>query len=202
MERSFWLLAAAGIILILMLAGSGCTDDGNGDVTAPTTAPPLTTAVGGTGSAPAGYSRYEDPAYGFRLEYPSDWAVREGETGSVVAFVSPEEDAADAYQERLIVTVEKSSLHIDDYLDQRIDELKQNISYFDQMQRSNMRLDENLARKFVYTGGRGMQRFRWVELVVMRQDTVYVFTFQAEESRDQDYIQQREKMFGSVELIS
>lgn len=49
---------------------------------------------------------YQSEKYGFNLEYPSSWTLKENPTASfVTGFFSPEESGSDSYRENLLVRV-------------------------------------------------------------------------------------------------
>jgi hypothetical protein len=52
------------------------------------------------------YSLYESPQHGFSIQYPSDWQVRGGAAGIIVAFTSPLESNFDPFTANFVVGVE------------------------------------------------------------------------------------------------
>jgi hypothetical protein len=52
------------------------------------------------------YLLYESPQYGFSIQYPSDWQVREGEAGVIVTFTSPLESNFDPFTANVAIGIE------------------------------------------------------------------------------------------------
>ncbi len=130
---------------------SSGTSDSGGD---------MSTDSGSTGdtqddSEQAQLSTYTSTAKGFSIDFPSGWAISEGEDGDIetVTAESPSGGAGDNFLENITVGISDlpDQLSADDYADQLMGEIEREVGALDETERMDVTIDGKTAKKVVYT---------------------------------------------------
>ncbi|MGC1135831.1 MAG: hypothetical protein WA941_23605 [Nitrososphaeraceae archaeon] len=154
---------------------------------------------------------YEDPDYGWKIQYPSDWQTEEekeeGEGGSnSVSFVSPIESTSDRYPETLIVSVYPFSqnLSLDEFSGQTFSVIASRTDFtLIQSDRTTIGDNNNSAQIFVYTYSDPiMGQTEAMNIETISGEKAYVIEYYAKPETYSQYLPIVQKMINSFELIS
>jgi hypothetical protein len=72
------------------------------------------------------FKTYSEETYFIKIKYPNNWTAAPGYEGTVVTFLSPQEDALDTYQENFNIAVKdlsKTPMTLDEYTQTAIKQL-------------------------------------------------------------------------------
>ena len=104
------------------------------------------------------YLSYENTEHGIDVLYPSDWEYKEDVMGSLVTFLSPQENEKDLFRENINITLEDLSeyqINLKQYNELSIQQLKQFITNIEILSNDTYDgLDED-AYQITFTGKQG-----------------------------------------------
>jgi hypothetical protein len=151
---------------------------------------------------------YENPTYGIRIQYPSDWQKlefsRRDSLGIAVIFRSPPENASDTKLENLLIQVgnlPSQNISLEALNNANINNLKQSLIDFELIELNATTLSgNNPAHKVVYTNREGEDELKTMQVVSIKEDKVYLITYTAEASRYDRYLPTIQKMIDSFRL--
>ncbi len=158
---------------------------------------------------------YDNPTYGIRIKYPSDWTKSEQVGGSVVVFLAPKENLSDVFQENVNVLVQDLStrpMTLSEYTNLSIDQISQNIFDANIIDSSATTLDGNPAHKVVYTGTavkvaiyvggiQGEYRLKWMQIWTIKDNKVYIISYAARVDKFSEFSDTTNQMISSFEVI-
>jgi eukaryotic-like serine/threonine-protein kinase len=147
------------------------------------------------------YSSYKSSEYGITIEYPKTW-TQEEETDflcSGIIFNSPYEKQSDKFRERVKVCVENLAkpLTLQEYSNRFIAEIKQNNSFIEYPKSTTLANKEGI--RVVYQGTDGKQR---MEAWTVKNQKAYLITYTAEQDKYNQFLDEAEKMFQSLQIMS
>ena len=152
------------IALLVLVSGCLCCSPPNPDTTTTlTTHIPTTTTLAKhtstTLSSDADILTYENADYGFQIDYPSTWTVREGFRGIIVLINSPSDGRDDPFSENVNVNVEDLSdypdITLDEYYDVGNSKVEENLAGYKLVSKEETTMAGSPAIKTVYTTTQG-----------------------------------------------
>ena len=149
-------------------------------------------------------SVYENYSQGFRVDYPDVWSKlnRDDFFTTGVVFLSPLENDADLFKERVSVMVENvaEDISLTEYTKQALAEIKQlsdpNIG---EAQVTN--LAQEPARQIIYNGEENGNAVRRMQTWSVKNSQAYVITYTATAASYNSHLPIVEKMLKSFEII-
>ncbi len=155
-----------------------------------------------------GFEMYENPSYGFKIKYPSNWDLQKIEnptTKEVVEFFPVNEiDAKILSQVKVIVRVESltKNMSLDEYKKSSENEIRQFLSEGKIIESSGITLARQQAYKLVYYG-RNQQNIllQKMEVVTLYKGKAYVITYEAEIGKYPDFLKIVREIIKSFEII-
>jgi hypothetical protein len=156
---------------------------------------------------------YENPIYGIRIQYPSDWEKLEfiqGRSGFniIVIFRSPPENTSDAKLENLVIQVgnlPSENVSLAEVVSANINSLKQSLIDFELNESTTITIagGGNPAHKIVYTEREENNELSKVMQVLMiKSDKIYLITYIAEQRKYDNYLPTIQNMIDSFEFIT
>lgn len=149
---------------------------------------------------------YQNDQYGFGLQYPSNWSLKEGEGGYVATFLSPAESIGDKYFEFLGVRAVKSSKS--DITTQEAADLWEQQTVSGTKEESNLQIVDRSAssvageeaKTVVFTIDLDKVPSKGSVTITVKNNAVYIFQYFAEESKYDKYLPDIEAILSSVSL--
>lgn len=162
----------------------------------PTESPALMEDV----TPPPGLELYRNPEFSFSIAYFPDWELQEDFMGTVVVFLSPQENSADQFRDNINIVVEDLGaveLDLDEYIELSTTALESLITDFDLLESHDLDLAGVPAKEIIFTGSQGVFELKWWQVYLIKNDQAYVITFTAEADFFDDYIEFAEDMVAS-----
>ncbi|MGC1134916.1 MAG: tetratricopeptide repeat protein, partial [Nitrososphaeraceae archaeon] len=155
---------------------------------------------------------YDNPVYGFKMQYPSDWTLEEGFLGGVIGFESPQESAFDVL-ENLIVSVEDlpfQNMSLEEYVNSDINTARQSLSEFKLIESTPTTFAGQPAIKVVFiaitttltTEGLAPEEIKLMSVYTKFNDKAYIISYNSEPSKYSIYLPIIQKMIDSFEIMT
>jgi eukaryotic-like serine/threonine-protein kinase len=154
---------------------------------------------------------YESPAYGFRIQYPSDWekiefsgGVEEGHRKIIVNFVSPLESASDTFREYFIIetgTIEpRPTLPLQYGFNSYVTSLK-SLPDFKLIESNIFSLADSSAEKLVYNySNPEVGVTKTMDVLIIKDEKLYLLSFNSDAAKYNNYLPRIQKMLGSFQF--
>ena len=152
------------------------------------------------------YYIYKNSNAGIQLKYPSNWKMQEHlETGALVVFVSPLDNALDIYPDNANITIQdisKNPLNLEEYARLAVDQL---IAVFGNEQIRDLettptRLAHLPARKIVYIAKTQEADLKIMHVLALDGMTAYQFTYSGLSATFDQYWPRVNTMLASLEI--
>ena len=155
-------------------------------------------------------STYENPAYTFRIQYPSNWekvefnqGIEEGHRNIIVNFVSPLESSSDTFREYLIIEVgdlRSQNLSLNKYIDKQISS-RLSLPGFELIESTSATLSDSPAHKVVYTySDAEIGITKTMEILTIKDDKLYFISYTADATKYSSYLPAIQKMTDSFKI--
>jgi hypothetical protein len=152
-----------------------------------------------------------NPSYGLSLQYPLSWDAIESKTnasenpyGSLAVLLAPLENPTDAYQERILISLQNLGSNVstlEDYTNQSISEYRKlGNNTIQILESSPTNLSGNPAHKIVFTEAVNGQTLKKMQVWSIVDNKVYLAIFSAQESQYGNYIPSIQKTFDSLRV--
>jgi eukaryotic-like serine/threonine-protein kinase len=145
---------------------------------------------------------YENETHNFQINHPRKWEVAEGVMGTVVAFISPRENADDKFRENINVAVGDLAaypgLTLDKYEEISLAQLTNLITDFKLVKRGNSVISGMPAKTLVFTGRQGIFQVKFMQAYMIANNRAYVITFSAENREYRNYEEVTKEMLNSI----
>jgi len=185
------------IALLILVSGCLCCSPPNPDTTTtlseytPTTSPPnphitTTTLVRHSTTTTifvddADILTYWNSDYGFQMDYPSTWTVREGYRGTIVLFNSPSDGRDDTFSENVNVNVEDLSnypgITLEEYYAVGNAKVAENLAGYKLISKENTVMAGSPAIKTVYTTTQDVGTIKVLQEVTLQNQKAYIITY-------------------------
>jgi serine/threonine-protein kinase len=151
---------------------------------------------------------YENPIFGVRILYPSNWEKQENTSSSndnstladLVAFSPPFKNNSDIVG-KLIVQVDNISdikpITLAKYANGTVSDLRQDF----RVSESNATLAGNPAHKIIYTGLEASIDLKGMMVMTIKGDRAYIISYTAEPEKYSYYLPTVQKMIDSFEIM-
>jgi plastocyanin len=156
------------------------------------------------------YLRYDNTSYGISIQYPSDWTFGHYDFDPydtfvfVVTFEAPFENSSDQYAEKVDVAIDMTGQpgNLHEYLDYVIDSYKGKSDFHVYESHTNITLGGHPAYTVVFRSLDNMTfvKHRTLEVGTIIGDIVYYLTYDAEQSKYDDYLPTVQKMIESFKV--
>jgi len=148
-----------------------------------------------------GYSNRE---YGFGFNPPDGWIKLENYEGMVVSFSSPLDNSFDTYCETFGVNIEQlyGLVTLEQYKELAVNALEILIPEFNLTGSNETTIAGNPAYELVYTVNMDGNRMKNKQILTIKNNIAYIFTFSAEEDRYSDYLGTINGVINSFQIIS
>ena len=160
------------------------------------------------------FKTYENPAYGIRVQYPSDWEKvepgqisQESSFNIIVGFVSPKESVSDTSPPAAlsigIHNLSSSSSYqnttLDQYTDVHINAIRREQESLVESTTTTLSAGSNntLAQKVVYVNSQGQEV---MQVWTIKENKAYHITYAADVARYTDYLPLAQKIIDSFEI--
>jgi serine/threonine-protein kinase len=196
------------IILVSILSGSTNT------ITTTSTTISKQQALAQTNDDNSTFKTYENPAYGIRVQYPSDWEkVEPGQISQeisfiiIVGFVSPKESVSDTSPPAAlsigIHNLSSSSSYqnttLDQYTDVHVNAIRREQESLIESTTTTLSASNNntLAHKVVYVNNQGQEV---IQVWTIKENKAYHITYAADVARYPDFLPLAQKIIDSFEI--
>ena len=162
---------------------------------------PLTSHTIKTGS---NFSTYDDPIYGIKIDYPSDWTIDQSDPNFQTVLISPLESALDKYQESVLIMVQSTEItNSADFASDVISSIKPNILKFNLLENFQTSIGGQSAQKVTFTGifENDFEVKDTVYFTIV-EGTGYMIIFDAEIQKYSTYQPVFQQMIDSFEIKS
>lgn len=144
------------------------------------------------------YVAYENSDYGIELEYPKNWSMQKEEDflKPGVVFLSPPENDADDFQEKVKVVIENlpQPLSLKEYTEQAIKQIEASNEIIEPAKVTNFANKE--GRKIIYQENKG--NIKRQEVWMLDNQKAYIATYAAEEEKFNKFLKQADKIVQSI----
>lgn len=153
---------------------------------------------------------YENPKFGIKLEYPTNWDVYEYQraqgTGAtnLVTFLSPLQNNFDRFKENLDIQINHLSnekgINISKYVSNMVNDLKQSYEGFKiiELNTRGLFLGGSPAYEILYTSVEDSIRYT-LEVGELKEDKAYILTYDAEAASYNSFLPTIQKMIDSFQ---
>jgi len=149
------------------------------------------------------YVLYENAGYGFSIKYPKGWDVLEGNEGSIVGFLSPQEDDLDLFRENVNIAVEQLGPRKVVLLEYAAVAIRQLRGVFKDdvkiLVSEKAFFAGRAAHKLVYNLV-STYRLRIMHIWVFKKGSVYTVTYTADEGSFEEYLKIVQPVINSFKL--
>ncbi|NET56715.1 MAG: CHAT domain-containing protein [Symploca sp. SIO2E6] len=136
----------------------------------------------------------------WKIKYPKNWQVVQGEliTGEVVKFVVMEDNSSDSAPASVIVNIEfwKSPITLEEYTEKTVTKISQELTS-DSITPVSSNLAGLEATKIVYTQQQQNQEIKLKQFWTLKDNHVYIVTYQAEVARFSEFEEVAQKIIDS-----
>ena len=153
------------------------------------------------------FRTYQNPDYAIKMQYPSDWSVSKSglkDYTNVIAFYSPLENISDIFPEHLTLSITSYSQHItlqkfNTVLNSTLKQPGVKI-----IESSPTTLAGNPAYKIVFLPPTANIPLKFETMLVwaVKNDKVYIMSYNAEAARYSTYLPTIQKMIDSFEITN
>ncbi len=143
--------------------------------------------------------KYVNQAKGFRIDFPADWEIREGEMGLDVIGLSPLEGPSDQFRENVSVASSpmKAPMDGDAILDANIPAMIKLVTEFKPGTRDHFEIGGVKAARLEYTQRQGMNKLSVTLYALPGRSRAYLLYCTAESSAAPRFGQRFEKIVSS-----
>ena len=146
------------------------------------------------------YIYYENANYGIAVTQPEDWSVQVEDDflNPGIIFLSPPENDADDFQEKVKLSIENLSLplSLNEYTEQAVKEITNSNLLIEPPK--PITLAHREGRKVIYQGQDNKKR---LEVWMLKNQKAYIVTYTAESDKFQKFFPQAEKIIQSLEVM-
>lgn len=140
---------------------------------------------------PGDFIIYENKSYNIAFQYPSDWKFVEGFMETVVAFLSPPENANDTFSENVNLIIDELAqapgVTLDEYFEVSRAQLATSITDYSLVSTGDSTISGMPAKTLVFTGSQDGFTLKWYQVYIIANNKAYVVTFTAENVKYQQY---------------
>ncbi|MEL6440644.1 MAG: hypothetical protein AAFQ80_15485 [Cyanobacteria bacterium J06621_8] len=146
------------------------------------------------------YVVYENSDYGIKLEHPDNWSTQPKEDflESSFIFLSPQENDADDFQEKVTVSIERlrQPLSLNEYTEQSSQEIARKNEIIEPPKVTTFANKE--GRKIIYQEKDG--NIKRLEFWMINNKKAYIATYAAEEEKFNKYLKKADRIIESVNI--
>ena len=147
------------------------------------------------------YLSYENIEHGIDALYPSDWEFKEDIMGSLVTFLSPQENEKDLFRENINITLEDLSeyqIDLKQYNELSIQQLKQFITNIEILSNTTYDGLDQDAYQITFTGKQGQLDLKWKSIIFLKDKKAYIITYSADIEHYDEYLSYFEEIVNSL----
>ncbi len=140
-------------------------------------------------AAPPLLTRYKSARYGFSIQIPTTWQIKEGFMGTLLIAISPLDDSLDEFRENINVVGEKLGryMSLDEYMKISVRNMARVLTIFEREETGRWRTEAGEVGWIRYTHRQGIYRIRGLATVFLAGDRAFVVTSTAESDRFMKY---------------
>ena len=140
-------------------------------------------------AAPPLLTRYESSRYGFSIQIPATWQIKEGFMGTLLIAISPLDDSLDEFRENINVVREKLGqyMSLDEYMKISVRNMARVLTIFEKEETGRWRTEAGEVGWIRYTHRQGIYHIRGLAAVYLEGDQAFVVTSTAESDRFMKY---------------
>ena len=188
-NRLFYILL---ISVLSMVVISGCSQQKNPSIVQTDSITPT-----------SGFSSYENPIQGIKVNYPFDWSIKENIGVVAVVFLSSKSGSSDQFQENVNIIVQdisSESITLKKYTESNMDDIKKNpdASLIDS---GEMTLGGSPGYKVVYSAKKSPFNLQVFQAWTIKNSKIYLISYTAEVSKYQDHLNSVIQMLNSFEIL-
>ena len=188
-NRLFYILL---ISVLSMVVISGCSQQKNPSIVQTDSITPT-----------SGFSSYENPIQGIKVNYPFDWSIKENIGVVAVVFLSSKSGSSDQFQENVNIIVQdisSESITLKKYTESNMDDIKKNpdASLIDS---GEMTLGGSPGYKVVYSAKKSPFNLQVFQAWTIKNSKIYLISYTAEVSKYQDHLNSVTQMLNSFEIL-
>ena len=152
--------------------------------------------------AQSNFLTYENPIFGIKIQYPSDWENVERPEANLVAFLSPFDSVFDKIQENVVLSYKKSddNVNLIEASDKIIQKVKKTVTDLTILESGKTSLSGFNAYKSVYTVTlpNGDLQMKQMLVVTIVDEKFYQFIFTSESEKYSNYLPIAQKILDSL----
>src|SRR5919206_2497667 len=165
----------------------------------------------GQNAVPRNFLLYENPAYGFKINYPAGWEktefngeIEEGHRKIIVSFISPLESVSDTFREYLIIEVgilgSQAALSFQYAINTYLAPLK-SLPNFKLIESSILSVAVSPAQKFVYSySNPEVGVTKTMDVLVYKNGKLYLLSFSSDANKYNAYLPTIQEMINSLQF--
>ena len=147
---------------------------------------------------------YQNSANQFKIKYPEKWEKQESQnpfTPDVVVFISPKRNSADAYQEKITVSIEtlEKPMSLDEYNNWSLNQIK-TLTDVKILEENAKTVANKSGYAVVFDAKEEAKNMKKMQAWTLINNKAYVLTYTAENSEYSEYIKTAETMMNSLEI--
>jgi len=145
------------------------------------------------------YKLFEAEEECISIKYPAKWHKTEGQMGTIVAFINPENQAISINLLAQPLPADEGNLSIDEFKERSLEELK--MSGVD-VQVSTSRMFDKSGATFTFDAPMGPRVMRIVQHFILFEGKVYILTYTAPRENSDEHLPTLKQMLRSTKFIS
>lgn len=147
---------------------------------------------------------YQNSANQFKIKYPEKWEKQESQnpfTPDVVVFISPKKNSADAYQEKITVSIEtlEKPMSLDEYNKWSLNQIK-TLTDVKILEENAKTVANNSGYAVVFDAKEEAKNMKKMQAWTLINNKAYVLTYTAEKADYSEYLKTAESMVNSLEI--
>ncbi|MCL6613224.1 MAG: hypothetical protein K6U03_01165 [Firmicutes bacterium] len=134
---------------------------------------------------------YQNKKYQIEALYPKSWEIAEETFGVQVMFISPFENSDDKFRENVNIVIkelEQTAADLEAISQASIEQISQLITDFKLISYEKVQFSGYESRLIIYSGKQGIFKLKFLQVLVIRNNILYVITFTAQEEAFNRYL--------------
>lgn len=132
-------------------------------------------SCGDNSTAPIGFKEISDEALTYHFYVPDEWTtdISTGVTSAYFSGADPSSVSMTAFE------LDRSITSVDDYWSKYEEDFKSIFADFEYVNISECTLDSSPAKQYIYTATLTGEQYKFMQVVTIRNNQVYIFTYTA-----------------------
>ncbi|BCL34768.1 serine/threonine-protein kinase [Nostoc sp. MS1] len=146
---------------------------------------------------------YENSSEKLKIKYPQSWNrqdINNRITGELVTFISPKQNDADDFQEKLTITTEDFPGTLQEFTQTSIKDINNHLVEAKVINTSEQVVANKQGQELIYLNKDGKNSLKNLQLFTLKNGKAYIITYTAKTDNYDDFVEVAKKMIQSFEI--